>query len=196
MLLLPDWEWLFSSPILLDCTAMPRLRLSTWTRSRFSFAVVCSGSSSQATSELRPSLSLADARSRAIADEPMLINHFQGVCSYPDAIDDDLITSQGMFTQPAHRTSLLAGFVSVSRLFRILSECFFFLRCIEAQIEPAVNVDLEWARKAELRVHEVLNTMPDGGGDQREVFAMQKANVVVTAAIVKFAIVSLSLRLL
>jgi hypothetical protein len=131
----------------------------------------------------------ASDKSRAIADEPMLINHFQGVCSYPDAIDDDLITSQGMFPQPPHRTSLLAGFVAVSRLFRILSECFFFLRCIEAQIEPAVNVDLDWARRAEGRVHDVLNALPEGG-DQREVFAMQKANVVVTAAIVKFAIVS------
>jgi hypothetical protein len=52
----------------------------------------------------------------------MLINDFQGVCSLPEPVDDDFITSQGMFPQPASRVSVLAGFVAIAREFQIISE--------------------------------------------------------------------------
>lgn len=126
----------------------------------------------------------------------MLVNDFQGVCSYPEAIDDDFITSQGMFPQPAHKTSLLAGFVAVSKLFRILSECFFHHRCILSEL-PTINT--EWTVAAEERVHALLRDLPSAIQDppsvpleaNRQVFATQRANILITVAIVKFALYDL-----
>jgi hypothetical protein len=148
----------------------------------------------------------------------MLINDFQGVPSLPEPIDDDFITTQGMFTQPPTKPSVLAGVVIVSQLFRILSECFFHHRCLASAINSQNEafgqgtskiVPSRWAEKAEARLHKILNDdMPDviqhpelvmhsatgGYGGMtvegtREVFAMQRANIWITAAIVKFALV-------
>jgi hypothetical protein len=151
----------------------------------------------------------------------MLINDFQGVCSLPSPIDDEFITSQGMFPQPTHRTSILSGFVIVSQLFRILSECFFHHRCVATGFK---GIGINWTIEAEERLHRVLKDMPlaiqdpeghggglgpvglglggqgglngqalGGGGDGgKAVFAMQRANVLITAAITKFALVSLT----
>ncbi|KAL7420962.1 hypothetical protein Q5752_003846 [Cryptotrichosporon argae] len=137
----------------------------------------------------------ASDKTRAVAGNPMLINDFQGVCSYPEAIDDDFITSQGMFPQPASRPSLLAGFVSVSKLFRVLSECFFHHRCILSELR---TIGTDWTLLAEERVHAVLREMPSAIQDPasakpglREVFAMQRANILITVAIVKFALYDL-----
>jgi hypothetical protein len=125
----------------------------------------------------------------------MLLNDFQGVCSYPEAIDDDFITSQGMFAQPPSRTSFLAGFVCVSKLFRVLSECFFHHRCILSNLQ---TITTEWTAQAEERIHVVLGEMPhmiqepqsSGSEAVRQVFAMQRANILITVAITKFALVS------
>ena len=134
-------------------------------------------------------------RTRAIPGPPMLVNDFQGVCSLPEPIDDEFITSQGMFPQPSSRTSVLAGFVSVSKMFRILSECFFHHRCITTGVR---TVNMDWTVDAEDRLHQVLREMPRAIQDpltnatesMRQVFAMQRANILITAAISKFALVS------
>ena len=139
--------------------------------------------------------SLTCRRTRAIFGNPMLINDFQGVCSYPEATDDEFITSQGMFPQPASKTSLLAGFVAVSKLFRILSECFFHDRCIRSQLQ---TISLDWTSDADDRVHDVLRDLPAAIQDpntvpleeNRQGFATQRANILITVAIVKFALVS------
>ncbi|TXT04955.1 hypothetical protein VHUM_04038 [Vanrija humicola] len=138
----------------------------------------------------------ASDKTRAIPGNPMLINDFQGVCSFPEAIDDEYITSQGMFPQPPQRTSLLEGFVSVSKLFRILSECFFHHRCILSDLQ---TIGVEWTVAAEERVHVVLAELPGAIQDpttvlneaNRQVFATQRANILITAAIVKFALYDL-----
>jgi hypothetical protein len=138
----------------------------------------------------------ASDKTRAIPGNPMLVNDFQGVCSYPEATDDEFITSQGMFPQPASRTSLLAGFVAVSKLFRIMSECFFHHRCILSELQ---TISTAWTTNAEDRVHEVLGDLPAAIQDpntvpleaNRQVFATQRANILITAAIVKFALVSM-----
>lgn len=141
---------------------------------------------------------LNDHRTRAIPGPPMLINDFQGVPSLPEPIDDDFITSQGMFPQPHNRTSVIAGFVSVCRMFRILSECFFHHRCILSDLH---TITTEWTLAAEDRLHQVLREMPEAiqdpminvTGALRQVFAMQRANILITAAIAKFALVRRSL---
>ncbi|KLT40106.1 hypothetical protein CC85DRAFT_162721 [Cutaneotrichosporon oleaginosum] len=138
----------------------------------------------------------ASDKTRAIPGNPMLINDFQGLCSYPEAIDDEFITSQGMFPQPASKTSLLAGFVAVSKLFRILSECFFHHRCILSDLQ---TISTDWTVAAEERVHALLGDLPLAIQDppsvpleaNRQVFATQRANILITVAIVKFALYDL-----
>lgn len=124
----------------------------------------------------------------------MLINDFQGVCSYPEAVDDDFITSQGMFPQPPSKTSLLVGFVAVSKLFRILSECFFHHRCIQSNLK---TIGPQWPQLAEERIHRLLTELPLSIQDpasatsNRTIFATQRANILITTAIVKFALYDL-----
>lgn len=125
----------------------------------------------------------------------MLITDFQGVCSLPEPTDDEFITSQGMFAQPPSRTSVLAGFVCLSRIFRILSECFFHHRCILSDVR---TITTQWTVEAEDRLHQELRDLPNAIQDPmvngteaaRQVFAMQRANILITAAIAKFALVS------
>ena len=125
----------------------------------------------------------------------MLINDFQGVPSLPEPVDDEFITSQGMFPQPPGRTSVLAGFVAISRVFKIISECFFHTRCI--QNGGLLTTTQEWTTQEEDKLHAVLRELPaaiqdpanKGSGDLREVFGMQRANILITAAIAKFALV-------
>jgi hypothetical protein len=130
----------------------------------------------------------------------MLLNDFQGVCSFPEETDDEFITSQGTFPQPPSRVSYLVGFVSVCKVFRLLSETFFVHRSLHSPCGPRPNVTTAWAVQAEDRVHAVVADLPSvmqaNGGNEpgltesnKEVFAMQRANVLITAAIAKFALV-------
>jgi hypothetical protein len=89
----------------------------------------------------------------------MLINDYQGVPSLPEGTDDDFITSQGMFPQPPSRTSVLAGFVCLSKIFIILSECFFHHRLVLSAMQVP-TVGTEWTVAAEDRLHAVLREMP------------------------------------
>jgi len=184
---------------------MPRQIYWVWMQSRYNSGGGSSGSYMRATSESSvcstPVFSSNAFRTRAIPGPPMLINDFQGVPSLPEPIDDDFITSQGIFPQPPNRTSVIAGFVSVCRMFRILSECFFHHRCILSNLH---TISTEWTLTAEDRLHQVLREMPEAiqdpminvTGALRQVFAMQRANILITAAIAKFALVcQLLLRL-
>lgn len=174
----------------------------------------------------------------------MLINDYQGIPSLPDPTDDELITSQGMFPQPSSRTSVLAGFVSLSKVFKILSECFFHHRLVTSNLNHFHSgigggghgsgggsggkpigvamggmgtatgnmgtsggggggggmgmIGIEWTLQAEENLHNVLREMPEVIQDpnmavtqaSRQVFGMQRANILITAAICKFALVS------
>lgn len=132
-------------------------------------------------------------RTRAIPGPPMLINDFQGIPSLPEPVDDEFITSQGFFPQPANRTSVLAGFVAISNSFKIISECFFHHRCVLSNLR---FITIDWTSEAEERLHKILRELPDAiqdpshaGEGARQAFGMQRANVLITAAIAKFALV-------
>jgi len=135
-------------------------------------------------------------RTRAIPGPPMLINDFQGVCSLPEPVDDDFITSQGMFPQPASRVSVLAGFVAIAREFQIISECFFHHRYIINTGSKMISTS--WTVEAEDKLHRLLRDLPAAIQDPmtnsteaaKQSFAMQRANILITAAIAKFALVS------
>lgn len=138
---------------------------------------------------------LRSSRTRAISGLPMLINDFQGVCSLPEPIDDEFITSQGYFFQPRAQVSVMVGFVAVSKVFRILSEVFFHHRCLTTGFK---HVPIEWTTTIEHRLHQILNELPNeimqplvnSTETARQVFAMQRANILITIACCKFALVS------
>ncbi|KAK9897844.1 hypothetical protein P389DRAFT_62398 [Cystobasidium minutum MCA 4210] len=138
----------------------------------------------------------ATDKTRAISGLPMLINDFQGVCSLPEPIDDEFITSQGYFYQPQGQVSVMVGFVAVSRVFRILSEVFFHHRCLTTGFK---NVPIEWTTATEHQLHQILNELPNEIMDPlinsteaaRQVFAMQRANILITIACCKFALYDL-----
>lgn len=128
------------------------------------------------------------------------MNDFQGVPSLPEPTDDEHITSQGYFSQPTDRTSVLAGFVCLSKMFIIISECFFHHRSVASSTTLALpHVGIEWTYSAEDRLHGMLRDLPEAIQDPmkigepaaRQVFALQRANVLITAAIAKFALYDL-----
>lgn len=140
-------------------------------------------------------LLFTNVRTRAISGLPMLINDFQGVCSLPEPIDDEFITSQGYFFQPPSQVSVMVGFVAVSRVFRILSEVFFHHRCLTSGFK---TVPLDWTITIEHRLHQLLAELPNeimqpminNTETARQVFAMQRANILITIACCRFALVS------
>ncbi|WWC95031.1 hypothetical protein V866_001883 [Kwoniella sp. B9012] len=138
----------------------------------------------------------ATDKTRAISDLPMMINDFQGVCSLPEPVDDEFITIQGSFLQPTSRPSAICGFIAVSKLFKILSECLFHHRCIMAKVQLT---DTACTETLEDRLQEVLRDFPDGSyklsgnndGIVQNMLAVQRANILITAAICKFALYDL-----
>lgn len=51
------------------------------------------------------------------------LQDYDGFAPLPDAIDDDYITKQGIFRQPAASTCTLAGFIACVQLFPIIADC-------------------------------------------------------------------------
>ncbi|KAK4687599.1 hypothetical protein P7C73_g2514, partial [Tremellales sp. Uapishka_1] len=150
----------------------------------------------------------ASDKTRAIPGHPMLVNDYEFTPSLPEPVDDEFITVLGFFPQPPNKTSVLAGFVHLSKVFQILSECFFRHRCVASGI--GVYTTREWTDAAEERLHSILQDLSDSelgasgnegdgaawgreerGGSGRPAFAMQRANILITIAITKFALYDL-----
>lgn len=70
----------------------------------------------------------SDRTIAALISCPMLLSDEDINVSDVLAVDDSLITSVGVFPQPPDRTPILAGFVHVTRIFRLLSEVLTLLR--------------------------------------------------------------------
>jgi hypothetical protein len=99
----------------------------------------------------------------------------------------------------------MIGFVAVTKLFRIMSECLFRHRIIKNRPFPGLgdySTDMEWIAEANERIAGVFDELPpvlssvdgkEGGAgldpDLLAVFGMQRANLLITAASVKFALV-------
>ncbi|RXK37841.1 hypothetical protein M231_04839 [Tremella mesenterica] len=138
----------------------------------------------------------ASDKTRAIPGPPMLINDFQGTPSLPAPIDDEFITPQGMFPQPPTRTSVLVGFVAISQVFKIISKAFFHHRCIQSEMG---SVSPSWIAEAEGNLQRLLEGTPEAISrpelvkeeSMKRVFGMQRANILITAAIAKFALFDL-----
>jgi hypothetical protein len=131
----------------------------------------------------------------------ILMNDFEGVPPYPLCIDDELITTEGNLPQPANRPSYMTGFVANVQLMQILSECMRRHRTYQTSpVDTDVYAILMWIEKAQTRMRQIIQGLPDVLGpsppqgttlsDQSEVFATQRANLLITAVSAEFALVS------
>ena len=126
-------------------------------------------------------------KTEASSGTPSMMNDHEGLCSLPLEVDDDFITAQGSFPQPPQRTSIMVGFVAVSKLFKIMSEVLFRHRCVQARfhlssvwesdplpgesgqsdMESIIVRESEWIVRAHDRIREVLDGLPPDLATQR-----------------------------
>jgi hypothetical protein len=134
------------------------------------------------------------------------LHDFEGLPPFPECIDDDLINKHGMIPQPANQTSYITGFVSLSGLFQTLGECLKLFRQYKASPKERDRPGLEeWVENACKRIDEDLDSLPevlrpttlhDPNVDSNEVFAVQRVNLMITAVLAKFEIVSIDVGLI
>lgn len=133
----------------------------------------------------------------------MLLSGIDQVPPYPTEIDDEFLTSQGHFPQPDGSPSYMTGFVINSKLFNTLSECYFRHRNVEFMLRAGLSRATlgDWAKQQEgvlVRTMENLGTTGISttalSSTRNDLFATQRANIMVTAAILELAQVSLNTR--
>jgi len=134
----------------------------------------------------------------------MLIDDDDITVELPLEVEDQYITSLGCFTQPVGKTPIIAGFVWITRLFRIQSRILCLLR--KAQRSTESGNSLDQARQqieqmaAELQAE--MCQLPDAldlfcephedSLDSRYAFEVCKANLLVTHALARFNLYQLA----
>ena len=126
---------------------------------------------------------------------------YEGVPPMPLEVDDEFITPQGYLPQPSTRPSTMTGLAMCCRLFRIFSECLFRHRTFS--YTPGVAADPEstliWVESSRRDLIDTLRSMPDAwrsdpqgmsDEDDRVMYGTQRANILITAASLDFALVS------
>jgi hypothetical protein len=135
---------------------------------------------------------------------PIHLQSYEGLPPYPLEIDDELITTQGYFDQPAGETSYMTGFKRCVSLFPIMAECLVRHRSLMHRQQPLMlderAAESEWIQRAGEDVDDIIDSLPpvlrkvnpiDERDEERNgVFGMQRANLLVTAASVRFVLVS------
>jgi len=147
------------------------------------------------------------ARTDASSGSPISLNDFEGSPPLPLEVDDEYMTPEGHLPQPRAKPSYMSGYVSVVKLFQIFSECLIRQRCFIHTPAAGPNTDSlkSWIEEAQQRIRSILDSVPEVlrnniGEDtwaKGDVFGTQKANVLITALCVEFALVcqlTLSLR--
>jgi hypothetical protein len=143
-------------------------------------------------------------RTDASSGMQILMNDFEGVPPYPLCVDDELITTEGNLPQPVNRPSYMTGFVANVQLMQILSECMRRHRTYQtAPMDTDVYAILMWIERAQTQMRQIIQGLPDVLGpnppqgsvatDQMEVFATQRANLLITAVSAEFALVSMDI---
>jgi hypothetical protein len=134
---------------------------------------------------------------------PILMHDHEGVPPYPLETDDEFITAAGYVSQPLASLSYMVGYVYNVRLFRFLSTSLLRRRLLESAAQGELNITLDegwnWAEEARHKISclqrelpvklRALEPAPYSTSDQPDIFQTQRANIVVTAAIVEFALV-------
>lgn len=138
----------------------------------------------------------------------MQMNDFEGTCPYPLEVDDEYITAAGSLPQPPDQPSYMVGFMSILKLYRIMSECLFRHRTLQRNAVPETDRQgvLLWCEEMQRFITRMLDDLPavlkphESQQHEAEVarwdeeamalYGMQSANVLVTSVAVRFALVS------
>lgn len=140
-------------------------------------------------------------------DTPMLIWDWDMQVPYALAVDDEFITKLGAFPQPAGRTSALAGFQFVSRIFHLLG---VVLSALRARRNPHPNAELADLLSLpryvlssrytqvlddiladlppELQLKVERNPRPGQGSEEHTAFEICRVNILITQAMTRQAI--------
>lgn len=129
------------------------------------------------------------------------------VSSFPLEVDDELITTQGAFSQPPNKISKMTGFVAMVKLHIITGEALTRRRFSSAGVvllpSNELSASMQWIAAAENRIDEVQAGLPyqlapvqvwqpSSSEEERSLYGMQRANILITARAAKFLLVSQS----
>jgi hypothetical protein len=142
----------------------------------------------------------------ASAGHVIHMNAFEGYLPLPLVVDDELLTSHGVF-QPAEGTrSMLAGFLACVQIFPCMADCIARHRSLRQRqrrelplSEEETAQELAWVEQARQEADARMQALPsylkdptwDGTGDSdwRAVAGMHRANIWVTETSLKFTLV-------
>lgn len=133
------------------------------------------------------------------------LNDYEGLPPLPLAVDDELITPQGAFPQPAGGTSYMAGFNGCIQLFPLLAECIVRTRRLQGRqrdgpLPPEeVDAELAWEQRVRQQLRVMMADLPpelgdnpppqdDMDPDRAAIIGMQRANILVTEASLRIAL--------
>jgi hypothetical protein len=126
------------------------------------------------------------------------------ISSFPLEVDDELITTQGAFSQPPNKVSTMTGFVAMVKLHIITGEALTRRRFSTAGIalSPSneLSASMQWIASAEHRIDDIQAGLPyqlapvqawqpSSSEEERSLYGMQRANILITALAAKFLLV-------
>jgi hypothetical protein len=126
---------------------------------------------------------------------------FEGVPPLPLELDDDFLAGDHALPQPPGQLSFMTGFVVITRVFQLLSQCILRHRLynISPATAPDVASQLEWLAETSQKLREILVNLPEQlqvnydssrFNESTAVFGTQQANIYITALCLELSLVS------
>ncbi|ADV22253.1 hypothetical protein I305_06858 [Cryptococcus gattii E566] len=147
----------------------------------------------------------SDRTTAALTDRPLLLSDYDITVQEPLEVDDGFITNAGCLAQPIDSVPIIAGFVRVTRVFRMLSRAIELLRQYRNRtyllddpfyfssrlttIQQELQTELA-ALPPPLRIMEDFGVSPIQHG-----FETCKANILVTQALARYEVYQLALMI-
>ncbi|WWD01551.1 hypothetical protein V866_008496 [Kwoniella sp. B9012] len=143
---------------------------------------------------------IAIEKTLALNGAPIMLLEMEGTPPLPMAVDDEYISEEHHFPQPANKRSYLSGFIVIAKMFRILGRCLqrhrMFLQ--DPGIFDNPDASLAWIEEALSELEELTEGVPipagnpaglgvDAQADQQSWWGTQCANIHITALCVRFA---------
>ncbi|OWZ27304.1 hypothetical protein C356_06720 [Cryptococcus neoformans c45] len=145
----------------------------------------------------------SDRTTAALTDRPLLLSDYDITVQEPLEVDDGLITNAGCLPQPIDSVPIIAGFVRVTRVFRILSRTIELLRQYRNRTDLSDDpfyfssrlTTIQQALQTELAaLPPPLQIMDDFSASPiQHAFETCKANILVTQALARYEVYQLAL---
>jgi hypothetical protein len=138
----------------------------------------------------------SDRTTGALTRTPLLLHDKDITVDEPAEVADDYMTAVGFFAQPLGVTPIIAGFVRVTRVFRLLSRILALLRAVKHPAAAPVDHAAQIQDILALLQVEMTNLPPeldvDSATSSDPAFETCKANILVTQALARFELMQLS----